>query len=229
MTTTLFIPVRNEIEAIKIIMPQIRKEWVDEIIIVDGNSTDGTREYFEERGYRVIRQRSKGIAGAYWECLEAAGGDIIIAFSPDGNSLSELIPSLRDKMKEGYDMVIASRYLSGAKSFDDDLITAFGNLMFTKLANIFFGAHYTDCLVMFRAFRKDLVSRTKLKRHLIPVFEYQLCIRCAKKKLKVTEIPADEPLRIGGVRKMKPFLNGSGLLYVLVQELFAKFKTGGGI
>lgn len=220
MKVTLFIPVRNEVVGAKLIMPRIKKEWVDEIIVVDGDSTDGTLEYFEENGYSVIRQKSKGISGAYWECFEVATGDIIIPFSPDNNSVPELIPVLVNKMKEGYDMVIVSRYANGAKSYDDDFITSIGNRMFTKLTNILYGAKYTDTLVMFRAFRKDIIRTLELDVKNQPALELQLCIRCTKRKLKVAEIPGDEPKRIGGVRKMRPIYNGSVLMWLIVKELF---------
>jgi glycosyltransferase involved in cell wall biosynthesis len=222
MKTTLFIPVCNEITGIQQIMPRVKKDWVDEIIVVDGNSTDGTREYFEERGYKVVRQKSTGICGAYWEGLEVATGDVIIAFSPDNNSIPELIPPLAEKMKEGYDMVIVSRYKDGAKSEDDDLVTAFGNWMFTRLVNILFGGKYTDTLVMFRAFRKDLVKRLKMDSKKLPVFEYLMTIRCAKQKCRVAEIPGDEPKRIGDIRKMRPIYNGLSLLGQLIKELFVR-------
>ena len=179
---TLFIPVRNEINGVKLIMPRINRDWVEEIIVVDSNSTDGTREYFEENGYFVIRQKSKGICGAYWECLEAAKGDIIIPFSPDNNSIPEIIPALINKIKEGYDMVIVSRYAKGAKSYDDDRITALGNWMFTGMVNILFGGKYTDVLVMFRAFRKELIEALEMDVKKLPTFELQLAIRCAKRK-----------------------------------------------
>ncbi len=219
MKTTLLVPTLNEIEGAKIVMPQIKNEWIDEVVVVDGGSTDGTVEYMAGRGYKIVKQKSKGVCGAYWEGIEAASGDVIIAFSPDNNSIPEVIPDLIKKMEENYDMVIASRYLKGAKSDDDDFVTAIGNWMFTKAVNILFGGKYTDSLVMFRAFRKDLVERLKMDEKNRPVFEYQLCIRCAKKKLKVCEIPADEPKRIGGVRKMRPLYNGSTLLWQIVKEL----------
>ncbi len=218
--TTLFIPTFNEVVGARLIMPRVKREWVDEIIVVDGGSTDGTVEYFKEIGIPVIRQKSKGICDAYWECIEAATGDIIISFSPDNNSLPEAIPSLVAKMKEGYEMVIASRYLDGAKSEDDDFVTAFGNWMFTKIVNLLFGGNYTDSLVMFRAFRKDLPTRLYMGDRDIPVFEMLLCIRCAKQKLKTAEIPADEPKRVGGIRKMRPIYNGLCLLWVIVKEVF---------
>lgn len=220
LKTTLFVPVLNEIEGVKLIMPRVNKDWVDEIIVVDGGSTDGTREYFEENEYQVIQQRSIGVGGAYWECLEVAKGDVIIPFSPDNNSIPELIPQLVEKMNEDYDMVIASRYTNGAKSEDDDLITAFGNWMFTRMINLLFRARYTDVLVMFRAFRRDLVKRLEIPKENSPVFEVQLTIRCAKQKMKVTDIPGDEPMRIGSVRKMKPLYNGFAILYQIIKERF---------
>lgn len=220
MKVTLFLPVRNEIEGIQLIMPRIKKEWVDEIIFVDGGSTDGTREYLEDNGYHVIRQKSNGLAGAYWEVMEVATGDVIIPFSPDNNSVPENIPALVEKMKEGYDMVIVSRYTGGAKSEDDDVVTAFGNWMFTKLIDVLYGASYTDSLVMFRAFKKDLFQRLEINEKTHPVLEVILCIRCAKRELRVADIPGDEPKRIGGVRKMRPLYNGSALLYQIVKEFF---------
>lgn len=201
-------------------MPKIKKEWVDEVIIVDGNSTDGTIEYLESLGYRVIRQRTPGLAAAYWECFDAATGDVIVMFTPDGNSVPEVIPLLIDKMKEGYDMVVASRYLKGAKSEDDDVVTAFGNRMFTWMVNILFNARYTDVLVGYRAYKKDLIQRLNLTRSPHPLLEQELMIRCVKHGLKITEIPADEPKRIGGVRKMRVLYNGSAVLYGILRELF---------
>jgi hypothetical protein len=151
-----------------------------------------------------------------------ATGDVIIAFSPDNNSIPELIPPLIKKMKEGYDMVIVSRYKDGAKSEDDDVVTGFGNWMFTKVINLIFGGRYTDTLVIFRAFRKEIVAALGMDEKKHPVFEVQMAIRCAKYKMKVAEIAGDEPKRIGGVRKMRPIYNGSAIGYVILKELFSR-------
>lgn len=215
---TLFIPTLNEIDGMKAIMPHVKKEWVDEILVLDGGSTDGTVEYAKSKGYRVVMQKAKGITNASREGIRASKGDYIIAFSPDGNSLPKAIPELVKKINEGYDMVIGSRYLKDAKSDDDDLVTAFGNWMFTKIINLCFGGKYTDTLVMFRAFRKDIVKELHInvpRAGLEPI----LSIRCAKEKLKVTEIPASEPKRIGGKRKMIPLLNGWDILRLIFAEL----------
>ncbi len=219
MRTTLLIPTLNEIEGMKVVMPRIKREWVDEVIIVDGNSTDGTYEYALENGYRVIRQKSKGAANAYREALEVTSGDVIVTFSPDGNCIPERIPDLVNKMREGYDMVIVSRYLGGAKSEDDDWVTAFGNWIFTKTINLLFGGNYTDSLVNFRAWRREIIKLSRIDPSHAG-FEPQLAIECARGKLKVTEIPGDEPKRIGGIRKMSPLRNGWGILVLIVKECF---------
>jgi glycosyltransferase involved in cell wall biosynthesis len=131
MTVTLLVPTLNEIDGMKTIMPKIKPEWCDQILIVDGQSTDGTAEYAREQGYDVVIQQEKGMRHAYMEALPHVKGDVILTFSPDGNSIPELIPDCINKLKEGYDMVIVSRYAKGAKSYDDDAITSFGNWLFT--------------------------------------------------------------------------------------------------
>lgn len=220
MKTTLLIVALNEIEGMKAICPRIRREWVDEIIFVDGGSTDGSLEYAESLGFITLKQKSKGIVGAYWEALEIAQGDVIITFSPDGNSVPERIPDLVQKMREGYDMVIVSRHCKGAKSEDDDPVTAFGNWLFTSMINVLFGGHYTDCLVIFRAWKRDLVKNLKMEDTSRAGFETKFAIDCARLKMKTGEIPGDEPKRIGGARKMRCWTNGAAVLDLILREFW---------
>lgn len=142
MKVSLIVPTWNEIDGMRAIMPRINKDWVDEIVVVDGGSTDGTIEYAKENGYTVHVQKNPGMRQAYLEVLPVARGDTWITFSPDGNSVPEIIPTLVEEIEKGYDMVIVSRYLGGAKSDDDDLVTAFGN-WFSQKRLIPFLAHVT--------------------------------------------------------------------------------------
>ena len=215
----MVIPTLNEIEGMRVIMPRIKKEWVHEIIVVDGNSTDGTFEYAKECGYIALRQKSKGAINAYWEGLEAATGDVILTFSPDGNSVPERIPELIAKMQEGYDMVIVSRYCQGAKSYDDDGASALANRAITGFINLLFGGRYTDSLVMFRAWDRKLL---RLFRHDVTGagFEPELCIQCARHKKKVADIPGDEPKRIAGKTKVSKLKSGFIILSLLFREFF---------
>lgn len=218
---SLFIPVLNEIEGLRLVFPQIDLSLCHEVIFVDGGSIDGSREYIESIGYKLYDQDRPKLSGAYKKCLDVATGDIIVAFSPDNNSIPSLIGPLVEKIKEGNDIVIASRYLGGAKSYDDDLVTAFGNWMFTKMTNLLFGTSYTDVLVMYRAFNKNIISNLALDLD-NPGWEIKMLIRGAKANLRVAEIPGDEPKRVGGIRKMNPLVNGTEVLKAIFGEILRK-------
>lgn len=231
MKTTLLVLTLNEIEGMKAIMPQIKRDWVDQIIVVDGQSTDGTAEWAREQGYEVVVQSRPGVRYAYFDVLPHIKGDVVICFSPDGNSVADRIPPLIEKMKEGYDLVIVSRYLDGAKSDDDDPVTAFGNWLFTKTVNVLHGGDYTDVMVMYRAFRKQIVHDLGLDveaPYTLPEalfrtrisWEPLMSVRAAKKKLKIGEIPGDEPARIGGERKLQIFKWGAAYYFQFWRELF---------
>lgn len=231
MKSTLLVMTLNEIEGMKVIMPKIKNEWCDQIIVLDGGSTDGTVEWAREHGYFVYIQKQKGPRHAYIEALPLITGDIIITFSPDGNSIPELIPPLIKKMREGYDMVIVSRYLGNAKSEDDSIITAIGNWIFTKTINVLHGGSYTDAMVIYRAFKKELAYSLDLDKEesyatAERIFRTTLSwdplmsVRAAKRKLKVTEIPGDEPPRIGGKPKLQVIRWGGGYYFQFIREKF---------
>ncbi|MFH0732095.1 MAG: glycosyltransferase [Candidatus Omnitrophota bacterium] len=221
MKTSLVIYTLNEIDGMRVIMPEIKKDWYDELIIFDADSSDGTIEYAKEHGYPIFIQKEKGAGAAFLESLQQVTGDIIIAFSPDGNSIPEKIPELVTKIKEGYDIVIASRYFKDAKSYDDNAVTAFGNHMFTWLINFLFGSNITDSLVMFRAYRKDALNKLHIDAKNTSCGT-QILLRAIKKKLKIAEIPGDEPPRIGGKSKMSPIRNGLRELWAILKEFFIR-------
>ena len=231
MKTTLLIPTLNEIVGMKVIMPQIRREWVDQILILDGQSTDGTAEYARYEGYEVYVQKERGIRQGYKEVWPLIRGDVVITFSPDGNSVVDRLPPLIEIMKKGYDMVIVSRYARGAKSDDDDILTGFGNWMFTTVTNLLHGGKFTDVMVMYRAYRTNLVHELGLYQdspHRIPEklfgtrisWEPLLSARAARYRLKLAEIPGDEPARIGGERKLQMWRWGAAYMFQIVTEIF---------
>ena len=241
--TTLRVPALNEISGMRRILPRVRRQWVDQILVLDGGSTDGTVEYAIEHGWEVYRQKQIGIRLGYIEAYEHVTGDIVVTFSPDGNSIPELLPDVIETMKRGdCDMLIVSRYLAGARSYDDTWLTRLGNFGFTWLINLLFGGAYSDALVLFRAWRRQIPRelgltevRSAMWERWIGRFiswEPQLSIRVAQRRLKVIEIPGDEPRRVEDEMRKTRLLptsrifhlkSGFACLYTVAEEFLRGF------
>src|SRR3989338_1132185 len=165
----------------------------------------------------------EGLRAVFPRLPRALLDDVIIEFPPDGSSMPESIGKLLAKIDEGYDLVIGSRYRDGAKSYDDDIVTRFGNWLFTTMINVLFGARYTDTLVGFRAYRRAAHDKLGLTTKGLS-WTAQQSIQFAKARMKKTEVGVDEPARIGGVRKMHPIRTGIEILRVILAEWWAGKK-----
>ena len=217
MTTALIITTLNEVVGVKKIVPKIKKEWLDEIIFVDGGSTDGTIEEAKRLGFKVIIQKQKGHGAAVLEGVNAIKSDNFILFGPDGNDEPEKIPELIEKIKEGYDQVLVTRFGKGSVNLDAGIIDSFGNKMFTFLANVFFGGYWTDTLNESRIISKKAFQELNFDAMDLSSTQ-QMSIRGLKRRQKICEILGNEGERIGGVRKMKPLPVGASLSLRIIKE-----------
>ena len=217
MSTIVFVLTLDEIDGMSIIMPQVKKEWAEQIVVVDGGSTDGTVEKAKELGFEVIHQHNKGEGNACRVGTDATKSDFIMFFSPDGNHLSEDIPKLIKKTKEGHNVVHISRFGKNSVSDDANWLDRFGNNMFTFLVNVFFGGNYTDALNGFRIISRKLWDELKTDAQYLDI-EEQTCIRLAKRKIPIYEIDSREPCRVGGERKMRPLITGEQLSSQIIKE-----------
>ena len=219
----------------RIIMPQVPRECLDQILVVDA-STDGTANYARSIGCDVVRQSRPGLHAAYAEAFPHVRGEFVLTFSPDGNSPPEAIPRLIEKISEGHDMVIASRYLPPAQSEDDDGLTAFGNHLFTHAINLLHGESwsrpYTDAMVIYRIYRTrlyyelaldapDAYAPEKFFRTFLGV-EPLLSVRAAHANCRIAEIPVDEPPRLHGRRKLQIFRWGAAYMAQILRETLRK-------
>ncbi|HEX4999458.1 MAG TPA: glycosyltransferase family 2 protein [Terriglobia bacterium] len=231
MKTTILALTLNEIDGVRAILPQIDRSWYSQLIVVDGGSTDGTIEWCREQGYEVYVQKRRGIRFAYLEVLPHIKGDVVLTLSPDGNCAPDVIPRILEKMDEGYDLVIGSRYIGDSKSEDDDIVTGFGNWLFTRTVNTLHRASYTDAMVIYRAFRTSLIYDLDLDKEpsyalpeklfgTIISWEPLMSVRAAKRRMKIGEVPAGEPPRIGGVRKLQIFRWGAAYYFQFWRELW---------
>ncbi len=212
----------------KAILPKVPRELFSQILVVDGRSRDGSADWARAQGYDVVVQRAPGLRAAYAEGWPSVRGTHVVTFSPDGNCKVEDLRPLVEKLGEGYDMVIASRYLPPARSDDDGPVTALGNWGFTRLINLLHGSRYTDAMTIFRGYRTSLFGELGLDREEAYAVEKAfltrigieplLSVRAAKRGLRVAEIPSDEPARIAGRRKLQIVRWGSAYLAQVLLE-----------
>ena len=222
MSSLLVIPTLNEVDGMKQVIPLIKKEWVDEILIVDGGSTDGTVEEAKKLNLKVIQQKSKGSFGAaIYDGFESTDAEYLLMFGADGNNEPEEIPKMLEKIKEGYDQVIISRFGKTSINEDAGVIDGFGNKMFTSITNIFFHGQFTDTLSSSRAFTKKAWDEIKFDAFGLDSV-LQMSIRGLIKNQKIIEIAGNERARIGGERKMHRIPTGIKLTTRIIRELFWK-------
>ena len=220
MSTVIIITTLNEITGVKKIVPQINREWAEEIIFVDGGSTDGTIEEAKKMGFKVIMLKQKGggrHGAAIFDGVNATTSENIILFGPDGNDEPEKIPKLIEKIKEGYDQVLVTRFGKGSVNLDAGIIDTFGNKMFAFLGNVFFGGHWTDILNESRIISRNAFNELRFDAMDMSSTQ-QMSIRGLKRRQKICEIIGNEGKRIGGKRKMRPISTGASLSWGIIKE-----------
>ena len=223
MKRTIVLLTFNEIEALPKIFDKIPRACADALIAVDGGSKDGTREWLEGRGVKVITQSRRGRGVAFREAVEKHASDSYVFFSPDGNEDPDDIPKLFAALDEGHDMVIASRMMKGA--FNEEDIHWFRprkwvNNAFTLIANLLWnrGPYVTDTINGFRAVRRDAFLSLECDADGF-VIEYQMSIRAMKKGLKIKELPTYEGQRLGGVSTAESLPTGLVFIKQLGREI----------
>lgn len=220
MKTSVIIPTRNEGGAIGRVLKEIPKKIVDEIIIIDGHSKDGTAEE-AKANLRVgkdkfILQKKPGFGNALLEAFENSKGDAIVILNGDGSQDPKDIPSLLSKINEGYDYVMATRYAKGGRSDDDTSIRFIGNRTLTFLTNLVHGTNVSDSLYFFTAIRKSGLKKIHPKS---PGFEFciEILIMAHKAGLKFAEVPVVERASFSK-SKVNAFLVGYKILRKILQR-----------
>ena len=185
----------NEYEGINLLKERInhQKKFLTEILYIDGDSTDGSPELAKSMGWRIIIQGkdNRGALNAIKLGVEEALGDFVIFFSPDNNCIPEKIEEVTKKINEGGDFVKVSRYYGNAKSYDDNLITGFGNKLFNFLIKIFYGFKTSDALGIYYGVNKKLFKTLKINFNNTAI-NTELMIKSKIFDIKCIDIEGDE-------------------------------------
>ena len=156
----VLIPAWNEEEALPLVLADLPKDWVRQVIVCDNGSTDRTQEVAKENGAIVVSQPERGYGNAclagirYLQSLPTSEQpEIVVFLDGDYSDFPEELPNVvAPILKDGQDMVIGSRRLGGMEPGAMTFPQRFGNWLAPFLIRLFFGQRFSD-LGPFRAIR----------------------------------------------------------------------------
>jgi len=215
---SVVMPALNEADNLPHVFERMPIE-VFEVILVDGNSTDGTVEVATQLwpSLRVITQSGKGKGNAltcgFWE----ARGDVIVMLDADGSTDPAEIPRFVAALLTGADFAKGTRFIAGGGSADITRVRRVGNWALAKLVNSLWGGQYSDLCYGYNAF---------WRRHLpfiIPDcegFEVEtlINIRATRAGLRIHEVPSFEHSRRHGASNLQARRDGVRVLRTIIAE-----------
>ncbi|MBW0104206.1 glycosyltransferase family 2 protein [Pseudonocardia sp. KRD291] len=231
----MIVPTRNEARNLEVVLPAVAavRPAVHEVIVVDGNSVDGTVETARRvlPDVRIVMQTRKGKGNAMACGFAAASGDVVVMFDADGSADPAEIPAFVQALIDGADFAKGSRFVRGGGSDDITLLRKGGNYGLNGVANALFGTRYTDLCYGYNAFWTDILPLLGLPEVDIPPradgtmhwgdgFEIETVLNCrvAAADLAITEVPSMERERMFGQTNLRTFADGTRVLRTLASE-----------
>src|SRR5207253_1607735 len=212
------IPALNEAKNLPFVLPKL-PAYIDEVILVDGHSTDRTVEIARALvpQVRVVHQNGRGKGNALACGFAAASGDIIVMLDADGSARPEEITLFVDALVHGADMAKGSRFAEGGGSADITRLRRLGNRLIGVLVNALYGTSYTDLCYGYNAFWRRSLTRLRIDCAGFEV-ETLINVRAAKAGLHIVEVPSFEDPRIHGVSNLHAFRDGWKIVRLIVRE-----------
>lgn len=215
---SVVIPALNEAKNLPYVLPRI-PDWVDEVLLIDGKSTDGTRDVAREfcPRIRIVEQTGRGKGAALRSGFEAVSGDIVVMLDADGSTDPAEIPAFVGPLLAGADFVKGSRFLQGGGSADLSPARRAGNWGFVKLVQAVHGGRYSDLCYGYNAFWTRVLPLLGLDSDGFEI-ETVMNIRALRAGLKVVEVPSFELPRIHGESRLRTVPDGWRVTKAIFRE-----------
>ncbi|MCU0611010.1 MAG: glycosyltransferase family 2 protein [Candidatus Eisenbacteria bacterium] len=217
MDVTLVIPAKNEKATLVDMLPRALP-LVDEVIVVDAHSSDGTADAARALGAKVIFDNGRGKGEAVRMGIQAAAHPCIVLMDADGSHDPADIPRLVSALDQGLDLVIGSRIRGGSDEWSGSFgrfIRMMGSHLVLIAINYRWGIRITDCQNGFRAIRADIARSLDLAENGFAI-EQEMVMRALIKRCTVGEIGCHEYERKAGSSKLNLFRVWPDILRTLV-------------
>ncbi len=199
MKIIVIIPAFNEAKSIDKVIAEIPQDIVDEVVVVNNNSSDETSKVAQRAGATVLDEFQQGYGFACLKGIEYAKKqkpDIVVFLDADYSDYPEEMRELIKPITEqNYDMVIGSRALGERQAGSMTIPQIFGNWLATNLMRLFYGVHYTD-LGPFRAIKFDSLLALNMQDTTYG-WTVEMQLKAAKMKMKTTEMAVNYRRRVG--------------------------------
>ncbi|WP_168223471.1 glycosyltransferase family 2 protein [Pseudarthrobacter sp. NIBRBAC000502772] len=217
-SVSVVIPTLNEARNIPWVLRRI-PSYVDEVVIVDGRSTDNTVGVARaiRENLVIVDEQRKGKGVALRSGFAAASGDIIVMLDADGSMDPQEIGWFVAPLQHDFDFVKGSRHVTGGGSEDLTRLRKAGNRALTGLANAVLHSNYSDLCYGYIAFRRECLEILQLESDGFEI-ETELIVRAAKAGLRIAEVPSLELDRISGASNLQTFRDGWRVLGTLARE-----------
>ncbi len=225
----ILIPTLNEAATIGQLIKDFKKDGFSNILVIDGNSRDGTGQIAEAEGARVVMQSGKGKGQAMIQAFELIESPYVVMIDGDGTYLAREAPSLLEPILEGRaDHVIGNRL----ENYSPGAFTKL-NIVGNRLINIFFDVAYgvslKDILSGYRAFTLDSMRELELNKTGFEI-ETEISVECILKAQRVEEVSITYlPRSEKGATKLNPVKDGfriGSTIYRLVKVHNPMFYFG---
>lgn len=197
---SVIVPCRNEGRNIRPVL-EWAAPYADELLVVDGHSSDDTRAIAAELGATVLLDNGKGKGDAIRVGIAHAVGDILVFIDADGSHDPRDIPALVQPIIDGRaDHVSGSRMLGGSDELHatiNQFIRLFGSQVITLSINYTQGLSLTDSQNGFRAIRAEVARSLALESE-IPTIEQEMVIKSVRSGYRICEVATHEYVRSNG-------------------------------
>jgi glycosyltransferase involved in cell wall biosynthesis len=226
-TVSLVIPVKDEARNVAWVLRRLPPS-IDEVILVDGHSTDDTVEV--ARAVRpdivVVQERGPGKGAAMRTGMDLARGDVIVLIDADGSmdprELGRYVDAAHD-----CELVKGSRFAVSGGSDDISLLRRLGNRALLGLVNLLYGARLTDLCYGFCAVRRTALPALALRSEGFEI-ETEMTVRALRAGLRIREVPSFEAPRRYGDSHLRTMRDGWRVLRTLLVERIRREAAANG-
>ncbi len=218
---TVVIPTLNEAGNIREALDTIEQElaFPKEIIVVDGNSTDGTLEIVRNSNCKVIIEPRRGYGLALRRGMKEARGDVVVMVDGDGTYEVKHMNRLLERMlSEDAEMCLATRMYDPDKAMG--MFNFVGNKIITFCFNMLYKQNLSDSQSGFRAIASSAIEKVDFEETDM-AFATEMLVKFAKKGFKMVEVPSDYKIRKYGKTKLRPFNSGIEIFTTILKGLRA--------